>query len=316
MEIDVRARGQAIIPLGLLIIRKRVDATGISADSVPACKSHYTSCLLGQCFFTGKIVIDLYLQDNNKQMAPNTLHIPTSALQKGLLARGSAVTALLNPMRADMVAAMGETAAFWPILEKIRQRMEDDICGRKILRDRSRITNAAVDLNYLRTLPRGTLGKEYSIFLERLNTAPDERPSVKFVDDDDLICIMQRYRETHDFIHLILQMKTTLLEEIDFILFKNGNWLTILTSKITVKCFEGIQLGLPMCILGGVFGGLRLDPKCIEILILNNGAAQNEEEDIATKWCETEENKVHKTKSQERSSTDDRSEKACCNTTS
>ncbi|KAL3990057.1 Coenzyme Q (ubiquinone) biosynthesis protein Coq4 family protein [Acanthocheilonema viteae] len=154
-------------------------------------------------------------------MAPNTLHIPTSALQKGLLALGSAVTALLNPMRADMVAAMGETAAFWPILEKIRQRMEDDICGRKILRDRSRITNAAVDLNYLRTLPRGTLGKEYSIFLERLNTAPDERPSVKFVDDDDLICIMQRYRETHDFIHLILQMKTTLLEEIDFILFKN-----------------------------------------------------------------------------------------------
>ncbi|VDK78930.1 unnamed protein product [Litomosoides sigmodontis] len=178
-----------------------------------------------------------------KNMNLNASHIPTSALQKGILAFGSAATALLNPTRADMVATMGETTAFRRILEKICQRMESDVCGRKILRDRPRITNATVDLNYLRTLPRGTLGKEYSIFLERLGTTPDERPSVKFVDDDDLVYVMQRYRETHDFNHIILQMKTTLLEE------------------IVVKWFEGIQLGLPMCVLGGVFGGLRLDPK-------------------------------------------------------
>ncbi|VIO89867.1 Ubiquinone biosynthesis protein COQ4 homolog, putative [Brugia malayi] len=176
-------------------------------------------------------------------MSLYTSHISTSSLQKGLLAFGSAVTALLNPMRADMVATMGETTAFRPILEKIRQRMEGDICGRKILRDRPRITSATIDLSYLRTLPHGTLGKEYSIFLEKLNTTPDDRPTVKFIDDDDLVYVMQRYRETHDFNHLILQMKTTLLDE------------------IAVKCFEGIQLGLPMCILGGVFGGLKLEPK-------------------------------------------------------
>ncbi|OZC07986.1 coenzyme Q biosynthesis protein Coq4 [Onchocerca flexuosa] len=172
-----------------------------------------------------------------------TSHIPTSSLQKGLLAFGSAVVALSNPMRADMVATMGETTAFRPILEKIRQRMEGDICGRKILRDRPRITSATIDLTYLRTLPHGTLGKEYTIFLERLNTTPDDRPAVKFVDDDDLHYIMQRYRETHDFTHLLLQMKTTLLDE------------------IAVKYFEGLQLGLPMCVLGGVFAGLRLNPK-------------------------------------------------------
>lgn len=33
-------------------------------------------------------------------MALYTSHIPTSSFQKGLLAFGSAVTALLNPMRA------------------------------------------------------------------------------------------------------------------------------------------------------------------------------------------------------------------------
>lgn len=46
-------------------------------------------------------------------------------------------------------------------------------------RDRPRVTNATVDLKYLKTLPAGTFGKEYTLFLERLKTVPDERPSVK-----------------------------------------------------------------------------------------------------------------------------------------
>lgn len=176
-------------------------------------------------------------------MAPYASHIPLSSLQKGLLAVGSAVTALLNPKRADMVATMGETTAFRPVLEAIRQRMESDVCGRRILRDRPRITDETVDLGYLRTLPYGTLGREYANFLDKLNTTPGERPVVQFIDDDDLVYVMQRYRETHDFNHLILEMKTDLLEE------------------IAVKCFEGLQLGLPMCVLGSVFGCLKLEPK-------------------------------------------------------
>uniref|UniRef100_A0A915PP13 Ubiquinone biosynthesis protein COQ4 homolog, mitochondrial n=1 Tax=Setaria digitata TaxID=48799 RepID=A0A915PP13_9BILA len=179
-------------------------------------------------------------------------HIPTSLLQKGLLTFGSAVVSILNPLRADMVAAVGETTALRPVLKKIHRRMENDICGRKILRDRPRITSATVDLTFLRTLPHGTLGKEYSLFLERLNTTPDERPAVKFIDDgDDLLYIMQRYRETHDFNHVILQMKTTMLEE------------------VTVKYFEGMQLGLPMCVLGGALSGLRLGPKHRRAFVLH-----------------------------------------------
>ncbi|VDP15215.1 unnamed protein product [Onchocerca flexuosa] len=129
------------------------------------------------------------------------------------------------------------------ILEKKGEEIRKGIELIDFAKDRPRITSATIDLTYLRTLPHGTLGKEYTIFLERLNTTPDDRPAVKFVDDDDLHYIMQRYRETHDFTHLLLQMKTTLLDE------------------IAVKYFEGLQLGLPMCVLGGVFAGLRLNPK-------------------------------------------------------
>lgn len=31
--------------------------------------------------------------------------------------------------------------------------------------------------------------------------------------------------------------------------------------QVAVKLFEGLQLGLPMCISGCVFGGMRLGPK-------------------------------------------------------
>ena len=50
---------------------------------------------------------------------------------------------------------------------------------------------------------------------------------------------MQRYREVHDMFHTVLGMPTNLLGE------------------IVVKWIEAIQLGLPMAILGALFGPLR-----------------------------------------------------------
>lgn len=170
-------------------------------------------------------------------------HIPTTWLQKGLLAIGSAAIAITNPKRGDMVATMGETTALRFVLENIKRRMENDQCGARLLNERLRVTNSSVNLARLRALPEGTFGKEYSRFMDRLETTPDERPKVQFVDDANLVYIMQRYRETHDFNHVLLQMKTNMLGE------------------VTVKLFEGLQLGLPMCVLGAIFGGLRLGPK-------------------------------------------------------
>lgn len=45
------------------------------------------------------------------------------------------------------------------------------------------------------------------------NVTPDSRAAVQFVDDVELAYVMQRYREMHDLIHTVLQMRTNMLGE-------------------------------------------------------------------------------------------------------
>lgn len=91
-------------------------------------------------------------------------HIPTNTFQKVLLSVGSAVISIINPYRADMIATMSETATVKPLLEHLYNRMERDINGRELLKLRPRICNDTIDLNYIKSLPNGTLGREYARF--------------------------------------------------------------------------------------------------------------------------------------------------------
>lgn len=42
---------------------------------------------------------------------------------------------------------------------------------------------------------------------------PDSRVNVKFVDNEELAYVMQRYREVHDLLHTLLGMPTNMLGE-------------------------------------------------------------------------------------------------------
>ena len=169
-------------------------------------------------------------------------HIPTNTLQKALLTAGSAFIAIRNPQRGDMVATMGEASGYMAIKYMQRVMMADQE-GRQILHEEPRINSNTVDLDQLQTLPEGTLGKEYALWLDKNNASPDERLPVQFVDNPDLAYVMTRYRETHDLYHAVLGMPTNMIGE------------------VTVKWVEALQTGLPMCALGGLFGPLRLGPK-------------------------------------------------------
>lgn len=75
------------------------------------------------------------------------------------------------------------------------------------------------------------------------NVTPDSRQPVQFLDDPQLAYVMTRYRESHDLVHTVLGMPTTMLGE------------------VAVKWFEALNTGLPMCYGGAVFGAIRLRPK-------------------------------------------------------
>nr|XP_013811111.1 PREDICTED: ubiquinone biosynthesis protein COQ4 homolog, mitochondrial-like [Apteryx mantelli mantelli] len=128
-------------------------------------------------------------------------HIPTSPLQKALLAAGSALTALYDPYRHA-------TPALWLCWE--------------------------------------FLGGFY--FASCRKVSPDTRMPAKFVDDEELAYVIQRYREVHDLMHTLLGMPTNMLGE------------------VVVKWFEAIQTGLPMCVLGAAFGPVRLSARKLRVL--------------------------------------------------
>jgi len=167
-------------------------------------------------------------------------HIDTSSFQKILLAGGSALAALSNPWRADMVAVNGEVTGT-PALKYMMTRFEETTEGQKILFEAPRITKQTLDS--LSNHPSDTVGGTYYAFMTKYNLNPDDRDKVQFVDDPQLAYVMTRYRETHDLTHAVLDMPTNMVGE------------------VLVKWVEAIQTRLPMCIGGAVFGPLRFKAK-------------------------------------------------------
>ncbi|GFR85859.1 ubiquinone biosynthesis protein COQ4 homolog, mitochondrial [Elysia marginata] len=146
-------------------------------------------------------------------------------------------------LSSDMVAVFGETAGK-SALRRMRKIMLSDPVGRQILQDRPLINTTTVDIDSLGTLPDGTFGREYWQFLQDNNFSPDARRPVHYVDDVDLMYVILRYRQIHDLVHVLLDMPPNMLGE------------------VLVKWFEGVQTGLPMCLVtAALWPYIRLGPK-------------------------------------------------------
>ncbi|XP_076650202.1 ubiquinone biosynthesis protein COQ4 homolog, mitochondrial isoform X2 [Halictus rubicundus] len=168
--------------------------------------------------------------------------VDLTRMQRAVLTVGAAAISFANPFRGDMIACLGETTGSDALVHCHRQMLATPE-GRRILEQQPRISSSTVDLDALKRLPAGTVGRIYREFLDANNVSPDSRPLVRFVEDTDLAYVMQRYRETHDIFHAMLLMPTTMLGE------------------VSVKWIEALQLRLPMCWSGAVFGAYRLRPR-------------------------------------------------------
>lgn len=154
-------------------------------------------------------------------------------------ALGSAVLAFIDPARADSVALLGDLTGE-RALKAIKARLEGCPSGRQILATRPRLR--ALPLAPLRALPPTSFGRVYVDYLDRYGFDPDERHDVKGVEDPDLAYVLQRYREVHDFWHVLSGLPPSLLGE------------------TAVKWLEMVQTGLPMTALAALVGPLRLPP--------------------------------------------------------
>lgn len=160
--------------------------------------------------------------------------------QQAAVAVGSAVGALLDPRRADLIAALGETTGK-PAFERVLERMKKSPEGQEVLVDQPRVLSANV--SHAWDLPSNTFGAAYARFMGSRNFSPDDRPPVRFMDTDELAYVVMRAREVHDFWHTLFDLPTNLMGE----------------SALKVIEFE--QMYLPMCLMSVVGGTARFSGK-------------------------------------------------------
>lgn len=183
-------------------------------------------------------------------------HVPLTRIEKGALAVGSALGALMNPRRTgtflqaflpstivdfkwiDQVAVLGEVTA-GPFIQYLRDTMLLNETGRRILRDRPRITLKTMPVEEMRRLPENTVGQMYAKWLDDYGMSPEGRDDVRHIDSEECAYVMQRYRECHDNYHAILGIPP------------------FLEGEIALKAFEFANTGLPMAALS-MFAVVRL----------------------------------------------------------
>ena len=128
----------------------------------------------------------------------------------------------------DLIAAFGEATAQPYFIHALRDRMLLNPTGRRILRDRPRLTSTSLNIPHLRQMPSNTLGYAYAAWLDAEGVSPDTRAAVRYIDDEECAYVMQRYRECHDFYHALVGLPV----------FREG--------EVALKAFEYANTGLPM----------------------------------------------------------------------
>eukprot|EP00347_Sterkiella_histriomuscorum_P016389 403353374 len=149
------------------------------------------------------------------------------------------LSSLQDPTKADYVAAVGDLSSVHT-LKEIRRKMHADIEGQQILKEKPRVNSETWNKQRLLALPDHTFGHQFARWMKEKDFSSDERPITKYVPDLELAYVMQRYREIHDTLHVLLGYDVTVAEE------------------IAVKWYEMIQLGLPSTALSAFVGPLNL----------------------------------------------------------
>lgn len=166
-------------------------------------------------------------------------HIPTSLGSRAFLSAGAALGLLRAPSRGDLLTVLTQTSSM-PMIARLLEQMRATHEGRCLLVARPSLNSATIDLAALERLPAGTFGREWVRWLAANNVGPDGRADAHYMPNLETRYVIQRYRETHDFYHVLLGMPTSTLGE------------------TVVKYFELAHMHLPVAGLAALGGSLRV----------------------------------------------------------
>ncbi len=165
---------------------------------------------------------------------PSAVKLPRpralTGVERAALAVGSGPDILLQPeaRRHDRGIRRGHGDPYF--IYRLRDAMLASATGRRILRDRPRMTAASLDLDRLRALPANTVGRTYVAWLDREGVSPDTRAAVRYVSDPECAYVLQRYRESHDFYHALTGLPTVREGEVALKAFEFANTLLPMTG--------------------------------------------------------------------------------------
>lgn len=133
--------------------------------------------------------------------AATTVRIPPLSSRAKTVVRTLATLAR-DPDRLDQVLVLFQ-AVNLPAIVRALDRLEKTAAGQALLEEQPRIDRAHVDLDALRAMPAGTLGREYMRFLDDNGITPDAFEKLPEVGDPRVAYVMLRMRQTHDLWHVL-----------------------------------------------------------------------------------------------------------------
>lgn len=166
------------------------------------------------------------------------MHLERMSLPRLKRVGQAIVRTLADSHRTDEIIVAEEITAQAQLSYLLRSGTFDGPEGRDLLRDRPQFLD--LDLDELRAMPPGSLGREYVGFLDREGlTLEVMRVPTPYTDDPDCAYVMQRLRQSHDLWHTLLGLGTQGHEE------------------VLVHAFSIAQTGLPSSVVIISLGAIK-----------------------------------------------------------
>jgi ubiquinone biosynthesis protein COQ4 len=166
-----------------------------------------------------------------------TVRIPSFSRRARTVVR-SLATLARDPGRLDQVLVLTQTMNLAAVARAMG-RIEKEGVGQALLAQQPRIDRAHVDFDALRKLPDGTLGREYTRFLDENGITPDAFEKLPDIGDERAAYVMLRMRQTHDLWHVLT------------------GYTPDVRGEVLLQAFTYAQTRAPSALLIALFGTVR-----------------------------------------------------------